>query len=131
MVDLQELGDLVDLGADLALGGAAGAQRARDVLERRHVGEQREVLERHADVARLGADADDRAAVDLDVAGIGLVHAGDQAQQDRLAGAGSAEDHDRLAALDAERDALEHRLLAESLGDLVEHEIAHRILLIL
>ena len=64
-----------------------------------------------------GADAEHRAAVDADVAGIRLDDAGDQPQQHRLAGAGRAEDDDRLAALD--RRARRRRstcALAEALG---------------
>ena len=75
----------------------------------RHVREEREVLERHADVALLGRRRPSRRAPSIAMAPrVGLVDAGDQAQQHGLAGAGRAEDDDDLAALDGERDAVEH-----------------------
>ena len=52
----------------------------------RHVREQREILERHADAAVLRIDARHVLAVDQDGAVVGVVHAGDEAQQHRLAG---------------------------------------------
>ena len=73
-----------------------------------------EILERHADVARLRRRADHRAAVDPDVALVRLDHAGDQPQQHRLAGARRAEDHDGLAPLDLERHTVQHSALADS-----------------
>ena len=59
----------LDPRARSRLAPAARPQRARDVLEGRHMRKEREVLERHADVALARApQPSDRAAVDPDVA---------------------------------------------------------------
>src|SRR3546814_12601591 len=51
--------------------------------------------------------------------------AGDGAQQNRLAGAGRPADHDGLARLDREVDAVEHHGAAEALLDADDGEIGH------
>ena len=67
------------------------AQAEGDVLEHRHVAEQRVVLEDEADVALAGMQVGGLGAGEQDVALIGRFHAGDDAQQRRLAAAGGTE----------------------------------------
>ncbi len=64
--------------------------------------EQREILERHADIAMLGRNIGHVLPVDRDRTRGRLLDAGDEAQQHRLAGAGAAENHDDLAGLGRE-----------------------------
>ena len=59
-------------------------------------------------------------------AGRGLVEAGDEPQQGRLAAAGGAEQRDELAGLDGDADVAEHRQLdavdVEGVADLLDVE---------
>ena len=60
-------------------------------------------------------------------AGVGLLEAGDQLQQRRLAVAVAADDPDAVAGRDAERHALQDGACGVALGDVLEvHEIACR-----
>ena len=108
---------------------AHGAQALHDVAERRHVREQVELLEHHADAlaharepprvalaVAAGARAD-RLAVELDDAGVRQLHEVEAAQQRALARAGRAEDGDALALRDVEVDAAQHLVAAEALGE--------------
>ena len=80
-----------------------------DVLEDRHVAEQRVVLEDEADVPALRAAAWSRPRRRGSTAPcVGHLEAGDDAQQRRLAGAGRAEQRDQLAGRHGEVDAVEH-----------------------
>ena len=65
---LQQLGDLPRPARLIVASSLRARKRARDVVEGRHMREQREILERHADAALLGRRTDDRAAADADVA---------------------------------------------------------------
>ncbi len=127
MLDLQQRRHLLDPPGHLGSAQAARAQRARDVVERAHVRIEREVLERHADVAILGRQHGHGLVADPDRAGIGLVDAGDQAQQHGLAAAGRAEHHHGLALLDRERDVIQDGLAAKPLGEGFERQVAHRL----
>src|SRR5918993_1404827 len=101
------------------------------VLQRRHVREEVELLEHHADAGAearqlsaarhgvLGAEGDEPVA-DLQRAGRRLLQQIDAAQERRLAAARRADHHHDLAAIDLERHAA-HRLdravaLAQALG---------------
>ena len=117
-------------------GGNAGpslgaTQPEADVLGDGQVGEEGVVLEDHPDLAALGrhpgAVAGDGHARDLDGAGLGLLEAGDQAQQRRLAAAGRAEQGDELAALDAELRVVDGPDGAEALRNAVatDHPARH------
>jgi hypothetical protein len=116
---------MVDAPADLALGDAAIAQRERHVLEHRHVGIERVVLEHHGDVAILGIEFVDDPAVDPDLARRDVFQAGDHAQQGALAAARGADEDDELAVGDFEVDAVHDRDLAKRLADPVETDPGH------
>ena len=104
-----------------------------DVLEGRHVREQVEALEHHADVAALlrgilrvqlvqlagGLPVADQLAVDVELAAVDLLQVVDAAQEGRLARPGRPDQAHHLAAPDGQRDALEHLQRAELLAHLL------------
>ena len=103
---------LGDARADL-LGRALGDLQAEgDVLGDGQIGEERVGLEHHADVALVGAEHGDVAAVDPDLAGARRFEAGDHAQRRRLAAAARPEERDELAAGDGEVEVANDRTLA-------------------
>ena len=102
-----------------ALAALAAANAEADVLLDAQVREERVLLEDHPDPARVrrheDAGAEDGAALDRDLAGVGALEARDEAEQRRLPAAARAEQGDELPALDAEL-AVEHGLdVAEAL----------------
>jgi hypothetical protein len=103
------------------------AQWARhDVVEHRHVREQVELLEDHADTEAELADllafapgavpAGQRHPVDLDRALGRVLEEVDTAQQGRLARPGPTEEDYHLPGMQIEVDAPEHLVLAEALA---------------
>ena len=95
-------------GIDLAAGDP---DRQRDVLGRVEHRHEVEELEDEAELRAaqlrhpLVGEAGDLGAVDPDVAAGGLVEAGEQVHQRRLAGAGRADDRGQLTAREVEVDA--------------------------
>jgi len=79
------------------------------------VAEERVVLEHKADLTFAGGDIRNVFAVERNLAAarIGLLEAGDDAEQRGLAGAGGAEERDELAGGHVEIDAVERREGAE------------------
>ena len=63
----------------------------------------------------------------IDAAAVGLHQAHDRIEAGRLAGAVGAEQADHLAAVDVERDVVEHRALVVGLGDRADLEPAVRL----
>lgn len=109
-------------GAYLVLVGVRPAQG--EVLPDRH-GEEGGLLEGDPDPAaqRVELDVADVPAVEGDPPGGDVVQPGHQRQQGRLAAAGGADDGQRLAGLDGQLDAPEHRCaLRVAEPDLVEAE---------
>ena len=107
--------------------GLVLANRARlhpqaegDVLEHRHVAEQRVVLEHEADMALAGAARQRILAVERHLAGIGPVEARDDPQQRGLAGAGRAEQRQQFAVADLQIDVVERGEGAELLDDVLD-----------
>ena len=95
---------------------AAQVQPGHHVLEDRHAGEKLRGLEGarqpHAGDP-VGLHAGDHAILETDVAGIGLVHAADDVEQRRLAGAVRPDDADDLAGAERGRYAVERAHAAE------------------
>ena len=85
------------------------------LLRDRHVRIERVVLEHHGDVAVARAHVVDDLAADLDLAVVGVLEAGDGAQQRALAAAGRADQHGELAVGDVEVDAAHRMHGAEAL----------------
>ena len=122
---LEDSGDLFDLGGDLLLGQAAHAQAVGDVLAHGHVRIERVGLEHHRDVAVLGLDLADVALSDKDVA-FGLrFEARDDAQQRRFAAARGAQDHHEFAVGDFAVDAMDDRDVAEGFADAAQAYACH------
>ena len=106
-------------------------RRLHDVLQRRHVREEVEALEHHADVAALRRHllvgevvqvpallaVAHEVAVDPDAAAVDRLELVDAAQERRLARARRPEQADDLAAVHVEVDALEHLGAVEALHD--------------
>ena len=78
--------------------------------------ERRVVLEDEADVAPLRREPGRVLAREQDLAGVGALEAGDDAQQGRLAGAARAEHGRERAVGDLERDVVEGGEGAEALA---------------
>ncbi len=98
------------------------AHRKRDVLEHRHVGEQRAELEQHADLRRIrnSSSRDDfpTGGPDTHLTRLRLQLAADQAQDRGLAAAGAAHDRDDLAPGNGEVDPA-----APAAGDVAERHV--------
>ena len=114
---LQQLhGVALDLGAR-AVPHADGGQR--DVLHRRQVREEVELLEDHADLAANGGDVAHVVAhlhaVNDDLPLLMLLQAVDAADEGGLAGAGRADDDDHFLRGHADVDVAQHVKLAEPL----------------
>ena len=124
--EVDEPEHLRDAGRDLLLRpGRVLAQREGDVLEDRHRVEEGAALEEHADLLAHGDELllgklGDLHAVHPDLAVVGLLEAVHVPERDGLARAGSAEDHEHLAAHHLEVHVVEHALLAVGLGDVLE-----------
>ena len=100
------------------------AKREGDVVVDTHRAEQGAVLEHHADVPAQAEDLRaahlaERAAVDEDLARVGPHEAEDVLDHHALAGAGRAEDHRCGALGNLQVDALEHRVGAEALVEIL------------
>jgi hypothetical protein len=107
MVDLEEPGDAGNAILDLRIVLRPRPQGACDILKGVHMREQREILERHADIAMLGCHIRHVLVVDADFTRCRFLDPGDEAEQHRLAGAGRSEDDDDLARIGTERDILQ------------------------
>ena len=82
-------------------------------------------LEDHGDAALGRRQMVDNVAADADPAGGLVLEPGDDPQKRGLAAARGPEQHDELAVLDVEVDALEDIHLAEGLADGVDLELCH------
>ena len=96
-------------------------------VRRDRVGEQERVLEHHADVAAQGleGDATNIAAVDGNAAVVHVVEAREEQADGRLSRARAADERDRFAGCDREREVTENRFgLRVAEGDVVEAHLA-------
>ena len=100
-------------GAFIGVGDAGDLQRHRDIFQRRHGRDEVERLEYDADIAAAKArqcvlvEPAEVFACDDDAAGVGPLKSGHHHQQGRFAGAGRADQADRLAAAYIEVDVFE------------------------
>ena len=104
MADVQEVGTLLDLPADMIGIGVAGFQPEPDVCLDRQVRKEHVVLVDHADVPPPCGDIRDVLTVEEDPARIGAVNPGYRLKEDRLSRTGGAEDDEVLSVRDRERD---------------------------
>ncbi len=115
---LDEPQHLGDPRGDLRRRLARHLQAECDVVGYRHVGEQRVGLEYHADLALVGAQVGNVAAVDADAAGRRRLEAGDHAQRRGLAAAARPEEGYELAPRNREIEVLHRGLRGEALAEL-------------
>ena len=123
--DVLRLDAAEQAGQDVTDAGVAGpdvlGQVAEHGLTDRPLGVERVLLGEHADADAVGA------ALLRDAARVGILQAGHDAQQRRLAAAVDADDADAVAREDAEADVVEHVGGAEDEGDPFEgDEVGHR-----
>ena len=104
--------------AHLALGRADASERQRigDVAVDLHVGEERVVLEHHADVALVRRHADQALSAYPQCATIQVRKAGYQVQRRGLARAARSKQRHELAGFDMERYAVKRAEVAVDLG---------------
>ena len=125
VLDLKDLGSLMDAAVDLVLRGLAQLQTESDVFVDGHVGVQSVALEDHGDVAVLRGDVVDEAAADVHLALGDLLQTGDHAQGGGLTAARGADEDDKLLVLDLEVEIGDRR--SSSTGvDLVDMLAADR-----
>ena len=94
-----------------------------DVLEDRHVREERVCLEDHVHRALGRRDMGHVATLEQNPAGRRLLEAGDHAEGRRLAATARAEEREELALVDRQVD-VDHLEIAEELGDAGEDDVA-------
>ncbi len=96
---------------------AAHLQRQCQVLPDRHVGVERVALEHHGDVAPLWRHAVDRSSANADLAAVLGLETGDNAQHGGFPAAGRADQGQKLAPDDGERDTAQDRSAGKALYD--------------
>ena len=111
-VELDHAQHAFDPLADIGLAQAAYRQRERQVLGDGHVGEQRVVLEHHANVALVRRHVIDRAPGQLDFAGGRRFKAGKHHQTGGLARTGRPEQGQELALADLQVEVFDDQVLA-------------------
>ena len=89
---------------------------------------ERVALEHHGDVAVLGLQVVDDAAVDQDVAAGDVLQAREHAQQRALAATRGADEHDELAVGDVEAQAVQHLDLAVGLANVAKGDGCHVVI---
>ena len=100
-------------------------QAERDVLGYGEVGEQRVVLEHHANIASIRRHAARRTAANADIAAIDLFIARDESQHCRLTAAARAEQRDELPLPGLQRKAVDGHHLPESFDDVRQLDVTH------
>jgi hypothetical protein len=125
--DAQRLGGAAHRRLDIGPLHPPRAQAEGDVLEHREIRIKRVALEYHRDVAIPRPDVIDPHPVDLDRAAVGLLQAGDGAQQGRLSAPRGADYHGEFALWDLEVDATDGMDLAVILVQADESQWCHRV----
>ena len=123
--DFQHARHSGDAAIDFRAFGADVVQAEGDVAAYRHVRVERVALKHHGDAALAGRQMIHARPIDLDLAGIDGLQAGDYPQQGGFSTAGRAQYHQELAGADLERDVVEHYGTAEALADTPERKISH------
>src|SRR5690606_13247619 len=126
--EVHELQQLVDASVDLVLGSFADLEAEGDVAEHREVLERGVVLEHEADVAVLGGEVGGVDAFDGDRTVVGVLEAGDDAQQRRLAAAAGAEQGGEPTGGDGDVDVVEGDEVTEALVDPLDFDAHERTL---
>ena len=93
------------------------AEAEADILAHREMREQGVALEHLVHIAPVRRLAGDVGAVEEDGADVGILEAGQQAQERRLAAAGGTEERQELAGAHGEADVVDGGEIPEALGD--------------
>ena len=103
LVDVHELHELFRLGEHLLAGHLLGLmlQAEHDVVAHGEMREDGVVLEHHADAALARVNVVDAGIIEVEVAALDGVEAGDHAQQRSLAAAGGTQQGEKFAFADA------------------------------
>src|SRR5258705_809011 len=125
--ELHQLEQLLHARADFQLARAQAArartQPERNILEYRHVTEERVILEHETDVALAYATRQRILTVEMHFALVGPVQAGDDTKQRGLARAGWTEQCDQFARVNVEIDVVEGGEGPEAPGHLVQGDL--------
>ncbi len=119
---------MLDAPADLVLRSFAIEQPERHVLVHRHVRIECVILKNHRDVAVLGLQVVDDAAVDCDRAGGHVLEAGDHPQQGRLPATRWTDEHEEFLVQDLEAQRMQDLDSTERLGYFGERHRRHELL---
>ena len=122
---------MLDAPADFVLRSFAIEQPERHVLVHRHVRIEGVILKNHRDVAVLGLQVVDDAAVDRDRAGGDVLEAGDHPQQSRLAATRRTDEHEELFVKNLEAQWMQDLQRTERLRHLGERHGRHQGTLLL
>jgi hypothetical protein len=96
---------LGDPGGSVGVAALVQPQANSEVVGDRQVRVEGRSLGDKADITAVRRDACHRPVADGDGAGVGVVQAGDDAEEGRFAGAGGADEGEEFAVRDGERDA--------------------------
>ena len=124
---MHHLRQLLGAADALLLGDALNFHREADVLQDRHVGIERVVLEDKADAALLRRQARHVAVVKENAAAAHGENAGDHIQRCGLAAAARTEQGDELAAFQCDGKVVYGNGVAETLGQMFEFDLHVRI----
>ena len=129
VLQVEDLGGLVDALVDLVLGDVAQGQTEGDVLVNGHVGVQGVVLENHRDVAVFGRNLVDQAVADVELAAGDGLKTGDHAQGGGFAAAGGADKNDEFLVRDLKIEVGDDRPVRAviDLGDVSEADGSHGV----
>jgi hypothetical protein len=125
-VHLHELQDLVDAPLLLRAIDLAHLKAKSHILAHAHVRPQRVALKAHDGVALVRLQRGHVAVIEEDATLVGVVQAGDQAQQRALAAAAGSEQEEQFTRLDFQVDVIEGDGGAEAFGDVIEPNSGHR-----
>ena len=110
----------------LVLRGFAQAKPEGNVLVHGQVRVQRVVLEHHRNVALFRRQLVDDAVADEDLTVRDVFEPGDHAQRGRLAATRRADEHEKLAVRDLQRQVMHGvKAVLVDLVDLVEDDVSH------
>ena len=125
-LELEDRRRLAHPAVDLGPRDPGQLEGEADVVEHRHVGVQRVVLEHHRDVPVLGLDVVDDPVADPQLAAGDRLQTGDHAQGGRLPAAGRSDEHEELAVGDVEAEVVDRlEAVVVDLVDRVERDGRH------
>lgn len=120
--DAGEIEHAIDSGENLGFGQGFHAQAELDILADVEVGEEGVVLEDGIDWAQVGWGLGNGFGIELDITGVGLFEAGEDAEQGGFAAAGRAEQGEVFTGTNGEAEAAENGGGVETFGQVEDFE---------